>query len=526
MIEPPSKPTPEYPFFWKLENNFWVPYVKDEKGRDVRAAFAPLPGSQCAFLDCPIEEACYGGGRGFGKTDCLIVDFGKDVGRGYGKDWKGILLRKTMDELREVIDKSYDIFGSIFPGASFNQTEKIWYFPDGETLKLRFMEHPRDYYHYHGHQYTWLGWEELTTWATNECYKPMLSLVRTKNPNIKCRVRSTTNPYGPGHNWVCSRFGFDELYQSGKIIGEVKTETMKNPLTGEEMTLSRVGIQGHLSENFVLLHAQPDYPIKVKEAARSDAEERAWVDGDWSVAAGGIFDDIWMKVKHKMVIPPFEVPSSWIIDRAFDWGSAAPFSVGWWAESDGTDLRLSDGRVISTVPGDLFRIAEWYGWNGQPNTGLKLLASEIAQGIVEREITMGIRDRVREGVADSSIFDDNNGNCIADDMAQTVRLEDGTTHRGITWQPADKGPGSIQQGCEQIRKMMKSHTAQGPREAPGLFVVDTCRQWLRTVPTIPRSESKPNEHDTKAEDHAVDETRYRVRMERRISGFGHVAGMT
>lgn len=524
MIEPPSVPTEDYPFYWKLEDNIWVPYALDSRGRETRAAFAPLPGSQQAFLECPIFEACYGGGRGFGKSDCLIVDYAKDVDQGYGKDWKGLLLRKTMDELREIIDKSYEIFGNIFPKAYFNQTEKIWYFPGGETLKLRFLEHPRDYYHYHGHQYTWLGFEELTTWPTDECYKPMMSLVRSKNPNVPCRIRSNTNPYGVGHNWVNARFGFDQIPTPG--IGEVHVEEMKNPITNEMMTIERVGIQGHLSENFVLLHAQPDYPIKVREAARSEAEERAWVDGDWTVAAGGIFDDIWMKVKHRAVIPPFEVPRSWIIDRSFDWGSAKPFSVGWWAESDGTDLRLSDGRTISTVPGDLFRIAEWYGWNGAPDEGLKMLATEIAQGIVDREIAMGLHGRVREGVADSSIFDENNGNCIADDMAQQVRLDDGKVYPGVTWQPADKGPGSIQQGCEQIRKMLKSHAVDGPRETPGLFVVNTCRQWLRTVPTLPRSETKPNEYDTKAEDHIADETRYRCRMERRISSFGRLKGMT
>ena len=62
----------------------------------------------------------------------------------------------------------------------------------------------------------------------------------------------------------------------------------------------------------------------------------------------------------------------------FDWGYGAPFSVGWWWVD-------ADGR--------LFRFAEWYGWNGRPNQGLRLTDSRIAAGILERETGLGIAGR-------------------------------------------------------------------------------------------------------------------------------------
>ena len=153
-----------------------------------------------------------------------------------------------------------------------------------------------------------------------------------------------------------------------------------------------------------------------------------------------MFDDVWDPKIH--IVPRFEIPVDWRIDRSFDWGSSRPFSVGWWAESNGSDVRMPDGSWRSTVRGDLFRIGEWYGWNKKPNEGLKMLAVEIAKGIVEREIKMGIRNRCKPGPADSSIFVAENGSCIGDDMEKSVRLDDGTVHKGVYFARADKSPGS------------------------------------------------------------------------------------
>jgi hypothetical protein len=100
-----------------------------------------------------------------------------------------------------------------------------------------------------------------------------------------------------------------------------------------------------------------------------------------------MFDDLWDAKVHS--VGRFQVPRTWYVDRSFDWGSSKPFSVGWWAESDGSDLVFPNGRRMRTVRGDLFRIAEWYGCvKGKENEGLKMTASQIAEGIKLREIGM------------------------------------------------------------------------------------------------------------------------------------------
>jgi len=476
-------------------------YSDPETNEEIEATWAPQAGSQELFLSCPVFEVLYEGNRGPGKTDALLMDFVQHVEKGFGSEWVGILFRKTYKQLEDVISKSKKWFPLMFPSAKFNESKLVWSFKDGERLFFRHFESPSDYWNYHGHAYPWIGWEELTTWADDKCYKAMFSCARSTAVGVPIFIRSTTNPYGIGHNWVKSRWKLP--VNSGRLHGPLITDSKDIQGNPEP---PRIAIHAHLSENKILLHSNPDYMDRIRAAARNKSELEAWLHGSWDIVAGGMFDDVWFDVKDKAVVPTFQVPSSWYIDRSFDWGSTRPFSVGWWAVSDGSDLQFPNGRVISTVKGDLFRIAEWYGWNGSPNEGLKITAKEIARGIKDKEKQLGISKRVSPGPADSSIFDEENGNCIATDF------ED----EGVYWERADKSPGSRKQGWEQLRKRLKATYNDGlPREEAGIFICENCENWTRTVPALPRDDKDLDDVDSKAEDHIADETRYRVRYETR-----------
>jgi len=484
-------------------------------------AWAPQPGSQVKFLSCPATEVLYEGTRGPGKTDCLLVDYLADVGKGWGAEWRGILFRKSYPDLEDVIAKSHKLIPQFNPGAKFNTQKSFWTFPDGETLRFRQFQRPNDYWKYHGHAYPWIAWEEITTWENDQCLKSMMSCLRSTVKGIPLKIRATANPYGIGHNWVKARYKLP--CKPGKMITTVITNSKLEDGTPEP---TRLAIHGTIHENKVLLSADPEYINRVAAAARNPAERRAWVYGDWDIVAGGMFDDIWYEAKDKVVIKPFKIPPSWRIDRSFDWGSSRPFSVGWWAESDGTDVQLADGSYMSTVAGDLFRLAEWYGWNGTPNEGLRMTADQITQGIIERELEWGLHHRTEIGIADGSIFDEQNDNCVATDMEAEVRI-DGKLYPGIQWEAADKSSGSRKQGWQRMRKMMKDAMSPeyGPRENPGLFVFDNCEQFLRTIPSLPRSDKDLDDVDSKAEDHIGDESRYRVRQEVRTMSTGRAEGI-
>lgn len=461
--------------------------------------WAAQAGSQVLFLTSPVFETLYEGTRGPGKTDALLADFCQHVGQGWGAAWRGVLFRATYPQLADVVAKSKAWFRLWFPGAKFNESEYVWTFPTGEQLLLRHMAKPDDYWNYHGHAYPWIAFEELTSWPTPACYTSMMSCCRSTVPGMPRKFRATTNPYGRGHNWVKKRFQLPQM--RGKII--------RTP--GEP---DRVAIHGNIYENRILLDADPEYITRIRAAASNPAMVEAWLTGSWDITSGGMFDDLWDATVHS--VPRFQVPRGWWIDRSFDWGESKPFSVGWWAESDGTDLLLPGGNVLRTVRGDLFRIGEWYGCQkGEENVGVRMLATDIAEGIKFREIAMGLAGRVVPGPADSAIFDEHNGNSIAKDMQK----------KGIKWEPADKGPGSRKQGWQQIRKRLKGAAnldeegkpRHRPREEPGLFVVgEACPHFVRTLPSLPRDDKDLDDVDTQAEDHIGDETRYRCRFKRKV----------
>jgi hypothetical protein len=292
------------------------------------------------------------------------------------------------------------------------------------------------------------------------------------------KLRATANPYGAGHNWVKSRFV--DIGPPGTVV--------------REKGKPRVRVHGNIYENKYLIENDPEY-IKTIENISDPNKRRAWLHGDWDIVAGGAVDDVWDRNVH--VIKPFAIPENWRIDRSFDWGSSKPFSVGWWAEASGEEVTLADGSTWSPPKGTLFRIHEYYGWNGEPNQGCKKLAVEIAEEIKKIEKRNGFKN-VKPGPADSSIFDAENGVCIADDMKK----------RGVKWTKADKSPGSRVNGLEALRKMLKAGLKR-PMEEPGLFVFDTCTHFIRTVPVLPRDAKKPDDVDTDAEDHVYDEARYR-----------------
>lgn len=487
---------------WRIVDDELRPFVDNRP-----VVWAPQPGSQEAFLTCPYFEALLEGTRGPGKTDCLLMDFAQHCGQGWGAEWRGVLFRQTFGQLSDVITKGKKWFPRIWPGVQFNEAKLTWRWSSGEELLLRYMESEDDYYNYHGHAYPWIGWEELTTWPNDRCYKVMMACSRSTVSGMPRKYRSTTNPYGPGHNWVKARFRLPvpKNHTIGPVIEEIGADGKPLPL--------RVAIHGYLQENRILLQSDPGYERRIAAAARNPSERAAWLEGSWDLTAGGMFDDLWRADIH--IIPDLnaqQIPGGWKIDRAYDHGQSRPFSVGWYAQSNGEPI-VVEGRKVGQVPGDIIRLYEWYGWCGSANEGLRLPATQIAQGILEREQDWGLAGRVRPGAADSSIFDDYEpGRSVAGDMKRT----------GVLWVPADKGPGSRSQGWQQVREYLRGALPglEGVREFPGLFVCQRNQQFVRTIPPLPRNKDNLDDADTKAEDHIADELRYRLRAKYREASSG------
>ena len=445
-----------------------------EAGREIRPQRR-----QADLISCPANEIAYGGARGGGKSFGVLLDWIMHE-RKYGKQAKGILFRRSMPELEDMLSKAEDLLPAV--GGRYKLQAKTWVFPSGAKLKFRFLDKDKDADLYQGHEYNWMCFEEAGNWPSPKPLDKLKACLRSAD-GVRHRLILTCNPGGVGHNWLKARF-----------VDAAPAFQIHIDADG----WSRVFIPAKVQDNPALLNADPGYVGRIRAAAGSPAMEKAWLEGLWNIVAGGMLDDVYREDVHELA--PFTIPSSWTIDRSFDWGSSKPFSVGWWAESDGTEATLPDGARRAWPRGSVFRIAELYGWNGNPNEGCKLLAVEIARRIVQiqSEVTWG--GRVKPGPADSSIFDAENGVCIAADMERM----------GVRWERSDKSPGSRKTGWEALRRRLKAGL-QFPMEEPGLFVFNTCRDgWIRTVPVLPRDPIKTDDVDTDAEDHAGDETRYRL----------------
>ncbi|KMO30714.1 hypothetical protein VQ02_27510 [Methylobacterium variabile] len=440
--------------------------------------WSPQPGPQADAISadwCP--ELFFGGAAGGGKSDYLLGDFLQDVNT-YGAAWRGVVFRRTYPELEELLARSNELF--LPEGGDWNVQKKLWTFPSGATLRMRYLESDRDATRYQGHQYTWIGWDELTQWATLFPYRYLRGRLRSAHEVPTKRIRAAANPGGSGHLEVKSYF-VDPAPQ-----GYV-------PILDEVTGMERMYIPSRLSDNAILVRNDPGYAGRLAGLG-SEQLVKAMLGGDWSVIDGAFFGE-WSSARH--AVQPFAIPSDWLRFRSMDWGSAKPFSVGWWAVA-GDDYRLGDDRVIPR--GALIRYREWYGCiPGKPNTGLKLTAEEVAAGIVEREAG----ESIAYGTLDPAAFAQDGGPSIAERM----RSWRGPNSRmGPIFRPADNARvarSGAMGGWDAVRARLK-----GIDGNPMLFVFSTCKDFIRTVPVLQHDPHRAEDLDTSAEDHVADEARY------------------
>lgn len=420
----------------------------------------PQPGPQLKAIEADwCDELFFGGARGGGKSDFLLGDYLDDID--LGDKWRGIIFRKTYNELEELQIRARELFpaygGEYKSNASASHPfTNCWYFPGGATLKMRYLEHERDADGYQGHQYTWIGFDELTNHATPYGYNKLKACLR--NPSgIHGRIRASGNPGGKGHIWVKARF-----------IDQMPPYT---PFDDPETGLTRMFIPSKVTDN-KYLRDNRQY-IALLKSSGSVELVKAWLDGDWDVVAGAFFD-CWDRSRH--VIKPFTIPKDWQRFRSFDWGSSRPFSVGWWAIADGT---------TDHPRGAIIRYREWYGAS-EPNVGLKLTAEAVAQGIVKRTGS----DTIAYSVADPSCWKVDGGPSISERMLG----------EGVLWRRADN---QRINGWDQMRSRFV-----GMDDQPMIYVFETCVDSIRTIPLLQHDETHPEDIDTDMEDHAADDWRY------------------
>lgn len=398
----------------------------------------------------------YGGARGGGKSWAVRVKAILSAIR--FAEIKILIVRKTYKELEN--NHIRPLRGILKGIAKYNDSKKIFTFRNGSTISFGYCATDNDAELYQGAEYDIIFIDEATN-LDEMWIKKILACCRGVNAFPK-RVYFTCNPGGRSHHYI-KRLFIDRQYNSGEDPEEYKF------------------IQALPQDNKALMKSQPDY-IKQLEAL-PDKLRKAWLYGDWNVFSGQFFEEFidnpvhYEDRKHTHVIEPFEIPDGWNIYRSFDFGYAKPFSCAWWAID-------YDGRA--------YRILELYGCTGEPNEGLKWTPDQIFEEIRKIETShRWLKGKKIIGVADPSIWDVSRGESIADTSCK---------HQ-IYW---DKGDNNRIPGWMQIHYRFMFDEEGFPM----MYIFNTCKGFIRTIPTLIYDEHKVEDLDTKMEDHIADETRY------------------
>lgn len=430
----------------------------------IRINYVPQP-KQAELHSSPANEILYGGAAGPGKS--MALRFEALIWCLRVPNLQVYLFRRTFPELeKNHILPALQQFPQDARVLVYKKGDKRWEFSNGSMLHFCHCQYEQDVFQYQGAEIHLLIIDELTTFTEFiydylrgrvRCALPIQKKYRHKVPGIVC----ATNPGGIGHNFCKERWvDFAEPMELKKTADK-------------EGGMLRQYIPGLLQDNEILMKEDPNYIHRLD--ALPEPYRTAYKDGRWDIFLGQAFS--FYRDRH--VIEPIPVPDNAPVYMTFDWGFGAPFSIGWWWVD-------ADGRLL--------RFAEWYGWTGEINKGLRLVDSQIAEGIVEREKKIGIRSvHVRLTGHDSfNKKPDYKGGGQGKSTAETF------AEYGLYLSKADP---SRELKIRQFRERLK--VVEGER--PMIQVYSTCEQFIRTVPMIQTDPRNVEYVDDKGELHCFDD---------------------
>ena len=430
--------------------------------------FKANPGPQEDFLASNEQEVLFGGAAGGGKSYAMIADPVRFFNNPLGK---GLLVRRSTEELRELVQVSKALYPKAVPGIRFSERDKTWFAPSGASLWLSYLDREDDLTRYQGQAWNWIGFDELTQWPNSAAWNYMRSRLRSADPALSenLHMRATTNPGGVGHHWVKKTFidpapantTFDALGEDGDVM-RFPAGHSKRP---NEVLFQRRFIPANLFDNPYLAE---DGAYEANLLSLPEAQRRRLLDGDWSVSEGAAFTEFDPKIH---VVAPFDIPHSWPKFRACDYGYGSMTAVLW----------------IAVAPSDQLVVYRELYIN-------KTTASDLAPIVLDLEKD----ETIRYGVLDSSLWHNrgDTGPSLAEQMIM----------RGCRWRPSDRSKGSRIAGKNELHRRLQVDEFTGE---PNLVFFNTCRSIISDIPALPLDKRNVEDVDTtSAIDHGYDALRY------------------
>ncbi|MER8741569.1 terminase family protein [Mesorhizobium sp. M1004] len=457
-----------------------------------------LHDKQALAFETEATEALYGGAAGGGKSHLM-----RAAAITWCAEIPGLqvyLFRRIRDDLIKNHMEGPQGFRQMLAGwvecGFVTIVEDEIRFWNGSRIYLCHCKDEKDRFKYQGAEIHVLLIDELTHF-TEVIYRFLRNRVRMVGIKVPPqyagrfpRILCGANPGGIGHQFVKATF----------IDGALPLKVYKAEIS--EGGMQRQFIPAQLEDNPSMNDNDPGYESRLMGLG-SESLVRAMRFGDWDVVEGAYFENF---ERRRHVVKPFAIPDHWTRFRAGDWGSAKPFSFGWYAVASDDTIVPSGvaGAPGIVIPrGALVKYREWYGVkidkSGRylPNTGLKLHAEAVGAGVRQRDYD----DTISYGVLDPAAFSQDGGPSLAERMAN------GTNANGSTFRRADNkrtaGRGAMG-GWDQLRGRL---TGDEDGRAM-LFFFETCIHTIRTLPALQHDEANPEDLNSDQEDHAADETRY------------------
>ena len=443
---------------------------------DAEIVFKPNEGPQEEFLSAGERDVLYGGAAGGGKSFALLAD---PLRYCHNPNHRGLLLRRTLDELTELIDKSRQLYPKAFPGAKFRESKSTWVFPSGATIWFTYLDKDKDVTRFQGQAFNWIGIDEITQYPTPYVWDYLRSRLRTTDAELQQHLymRCTANPGGVGGWWV--KKTYIDGVEPNKSFPAFDIETRKEFLwppghekAGQPLFLRKF-VPARLTDNPYLM-ADGQYEAMLRSLP--EVERRRLLEGDWDVAEGAAFPEF---SRSRHVVEHFELPTNWPRIRAADYGYASPSCVLWGAIDWDNNI-----------------------WVYRELYAKHLTAEELADKILEAE---ELDPLPHYTILDSSCWNKTGfGPSIAETMMRV----------GVRWTPSDRN--RIQGKMEIHRRLANDPHTDEPR----LRIFSSCQNIIKQLAGIPLSKSNSEDVDTKSEDHAYDALRYMVMT--RMSGYASI----
>jgi hypothetical protein len=367
--------------------------------------------------------------------------------------------------------------------------------PHGGRIAFAYLESVRDADEYQGRNLSDAWVEEAGQYPSPAPIDRLFGVLRSAH-GVPVQLILTGNPGGAGQHWIRDRYELHPFPRRPKILERRLANGAVHKIA---VIPARIEDNHYLGQDYInRLHLVGSVQLV-----------KAWLQGDWTAVEGAFFD-CFAEALH--VVAPFVVPADWLRFRSGDWGSASPFSIGWWAvvQDDyqcsvagelGTGS--SSERFVTLPRGALVRYREWYGASA-PGKGLKLTAEQVADGIIARELA---DPRLAYGVLDPSTFAEDGGPSIAERINRRLIAKKLAPFRAADnsrvsrqHSPDKRGPMG---GWDQMRARLI-----GENGRPLMVFFATCKDAIRTIPVLQHDPDRAEDLDTRSEDHAADDVRY------------------